>query len=72
MEYTEASEVRALRLLLPEGLGKIEARVDKLRDPVRRDRAMEMLKTLRRGLEDADGLDVVFARHSPERMRVTI
>ena len=46
--------------------------MDKLRDPVRRDRAMEMLKTLRRGLEDADGLDVVFARHSPERMRVTI
>ena len=47
-------------------LEKYEARVDKLRDPVRRDRAMEMLKTLRRSLEDADGLDVVFARHMPD------
>ena len=48
-------------------LEKYEARVGKLRDPVRRDRAMEMLKTLRRSLEDADGLDVVFARHMPDR-----
>ena len=50
-----------------QDLEKYEARVDKLLDPVRRDRAMEMLKTLRRSLEDADGLDVVFARHMPER-----
>ena len=35
-------------------------------NPVLRDRAEELLKTLRRSQEDAGGLDVVFARHMPD------
>ena len=46
---------------------RYEGRVAKLRDPVRRDRAMDLLKTLRRNLEESDGLDAVFARHMPDR-----
>ncbi len=48
-------------------LEKYESRAAKLRDPTRRNRAMELLKTLRRNLENADGLDVIFARHMPNR-----
>ena len=48
-------------------LERYESRVEKLRNPVLRGRAEELLKTLRRRLEDADGLDVVFARHLPDR-----
>ncbi|WP_298068272.1 DEAD/DEAH box helicase family protein, partial [uncultured Mailhella sp.] len=48
-------------------LERYEVRVAKLRDPVRRDRAMDLLKTLRRNLEESDGLDAVFARHMPDR-----
>ena len=47
-------------------LEKYESRVEKLRNPVLRDNAEKLLKTLRRRLEDADGLDVVFARHMPD------
>ena len=48
-------------------LEKYEGRVVKLRNPVLRDRAKELLKTLRRSLENADGLDVIFARHMPDK-----
>ena len=48
-------------------LEKYENRVERLHNPVLRDRAEELLKTLRRSLEDADGLDVIFARHMPDR-----
>ena len=48
-------------------LEKYEDRVEKLHNPVLRDRAEELLKTLRRSLENADGLDVIFARHMPNR-----
>ena len=48
-------------------LEKYENRVEKLRNPVLRGRAEELLKTLRRRLEEADGLDVIFARHIPDR-----
>ena len=48
-------------------LEKYESRVEKLHNPVLRDRAEELLKTLRRNLGDADGLDAVFARHMPDR-----
>jgi len=48
-------------------LEKYESRAAKLRGPARRDRAMDLLKTLRRSLENADGLDAVFARHMPDR-----
>lgn len=48
-------------------LERYEGRVEKLRNPARRSRAEELLRTLRRNLEDADGLDVIFARHMPER-----
>ena len=48
-------------------LEKYEDRVEKLRNPVRRSQAEELLRSLRRSLEDADGLDVVFARHMPDR-----
>ena len=48
-------------------LEKYEDRVEKLRNPVLRERAEELLKMLRRSLENADGLDVVFARHMPDR-----
>ena len=47
-------------------LEKYEDRVKKLCSPTLRARAEELLKTLRRRLEDADGLDVVFARHMPD------
>ena len=52
---------------LQKDLEKMKDRVDRLRDPVRRDRAVTLLKTLRRNLEEADGLDAVFARHMPDR-----
>lgn len=45
---------------------KYEARVEKLRNPALRDMAEDILKSLRRNLEDADGLDAVFARHMPD------
>lgn len=48
-------------------LEKYKGRVEKLRNPVLRDQAEELLNTLRRSLENADGLDVIFARHMPER-----
>ncbi len=47
-------------------LEKYEGRVEKLRNPSIRNRAEGILKSLRRNLEDADGLDVIFARHMPE------
>lgn len=48
-------------------LEKYEDRAAKLRSSVLRDRAEELLKTLRRNLENADSLDVIFARHMPDR-----
>ena len=50
-----------------EDLEKYEDRVAKLRNPALRDRAEELLKMLRRSLENADGLDVMFARHMPDK-----
>ena len=50
-----------------EDLAKYESRAEKLRNPAQRNRAEELLKTLRRSLEDADGLDKIFARHMPDR-----
>lgn len=47
-------------------LEKYEDRVEKLRNPDLRDRSEGLLKSLRRSLEDADGLDVIFARHMPD------
>lgn len=47
-------------------LEKYEDRVEKLRNPNLHDRAEGLLKSLRRSLEDADGLDVIFARHMPD------
>ncbi len=49
-----------------QDLEKYENRVEKLRDSAIRDRAEGLLKSLRRSLEDADGLDAIFARHMPE------
>lgn len=48
-------------------LERYEGRVEKLRNPALRDRAEELLKTLRRSLENSDGLDIIFARHMPDR-----
>ncbi len=50
-----------------EDLERYEGRVEKLRNPTQRNHAEELLKTLRRSLEDADGLDKIFARHMPDR-----
>ena len=50
-----------------QDLEKYEARVEKLRNPTRRNHADELLKSLRRSLEDADGLDKIFSRHIPDR-----
>ena len=50
-----------------EDLAKYEGRVEKLRNPAQRNCAEELLKTLRRSLEDADGLDKIFARHMPDQ-----
>ena len=50
-----------------EDLEKYEGRVEKLRNPAQRNRAEELLKTLRRSLENADGLNKIFARHMPDR-----
>ena len=50
-----------------QDLEKYESRVKKLRNPALRNRAEELLHTLRRRLEDADGLDVIFARHMPDQ-----
>ncbi len=50
-----------------EDLEKYVGRVKNLRNPNQRSRAEEVLKTLRRSLEDADGLDKIFARHMPDR-----
>lgn len=47
-------------------LEKYEDRVDKLRSPALRGRAESLLTSLRRSLENADGLDTVFARHMPD------
>lgn len=47
-------------------LEKYEERVEKLRNPALRNRGEGLLKSLRRSLEDADGLDVIFARHIPD------
>ena len=52
---------------LQRDLEKYRDRVEKLRNPVLHDRAEELLKTLRRSLENADGLDVIFARHMPDK-----
>ena len=49
-----------------EDLERYEGRVKKLRNPAQRNRAEELLKTLRRSLEDADGLDKIFACHMPD------
>lgn len=50
-----------------QDLEKYESRVKNLRIPTQRNRAEDLLKTLRRSLEDADGLDKIFARHMPDR-----
>lgn len=49
-----------------EDLEKYEGRMEKLHNSTQRNRAEELLKTLRRSLEDADGLDKIFARHMPD------
>ena len=49
-----------------QDLEKYENRVEKLHNPTQRNRAEELLKTLRRSLEDADGLDKIFVRHMPD------
>ena len=49
-----------------EELEKYEERVEKQHNPALRDRAEGLLKSLRRSLENADGLDAIFARHMPE------
>ena len=48
-------------------LEKYEGRVAKLRNSALRDQAEELLKTLCRSLENAGGLDVIFARHMPDK-----
>ena len=53
---------------LQKDLEKYENRVEKLRNPLLRDRAEELLKTLRRSLENADSLDVIFNRHILDRL----
>lgn len=48
-------------------LQKYQARVDSLRSPGVRDSSQQYLDDLRRALEQADGLDKVFARHITDR-----
>lgn len=48
-------------------LEKFEKRVNKARNKAVRDAAMAYLEALRRALENADGLDVVFDRHMTDR-----
>lgn len=47
-------------------LEKYENRVEKLRSHTLRSRAEGLLRSLRRSLEDANGLDIIFARHMPD------
>lgn len=49
-----------------KNLEKYENRVERLWNTALRARAEGLLKSLRRSLEDADGLDVIFARHMPD------
>ncbi len=48
-----------------EDLEKYVGRVEKLRNTTQRSRAEELLKTLRRSLEDADGLDAYTGSREP-------
>lgn len=47
-------------------LERYEERVDKQHNPVLRGQTESLLKSLRQSLENADGLDAIFARHMPE------
>ena len=52
---------------LESDLKKYEARIGRTKSAVTRDKAEKLLEALRRALEQAEGLDVVFERHMRER-----